>query len=49
MPEADPKRLVQCIKLEKELPGLTRPPFPNEMGQFVFEKVSKSLEPAPTA
>ncbi|MDH4283243.1 MAG: oxidative damage protection protein [Myxococcales bacterium] len=41
MPEADPNRLVHCIKLDRELPGLARPPFPNEVGQFVFEKVSK--------
>ncbi|MBW2546261.1 MAG: Fe(2+)-trafficking protein [Deltaproteobacteria bacterium] len=41
MPEADPNRLVHCIKLDRELPGLTKPPFPNEMGQLVFEKVSK--------
>jgi Fe-S cluster biosynthesis and repair protein YggX len=41
MPEADPNRLVQCIKLKKELPGLTRPPFPNDLGQFLFENISK--------
>jgi Fe-S cluster biosynthesis and repair protein YggX len=41
MPEADPDRLVQCKKLEKELPGLKTPPFPTEMGQYVFENVSK--------
>ena len=41
MPQADPNRLVHCIKLDKELPGLARPPFPNEVGQLVYEKVSK--------
>ena len=41
MPEADPNRLIKCIKLDRELPGLAKPPFPNEMGQLVFEKVSK--------
>ncbi len=41
MPQADPNRLVHCIKLDKELPGLARPPFPNEVGQLVFERVSK--------
>mgnify|MGYP001183347802 FL=1 len=41
MPEADPNRLVHCIKLDKELPGLARPPFPNEVGQLIFERVSK--------
>lgn len=41
MPEADPNRLVHCIKLDQELPGLSRPPFPNDLGQLIFEKVSK--------
>ena len=41
MPEADPNRTVHCIKLDRELPGLARPPFPNEVGQLVYEKVSK--------
>ena len=41
MPEADPNRLVKCVKLDKELPGLAKPPFPNELGQYVFEHVSK--------
>ena len=41
MPEADLNRLVHCIKLDRELPGLAKPPFPNEMGQLVFEKLSK--------
>ena len=41
MPEADPNRLVHCIKLDRELPGLAKAPFPNEKGQLVFEKVSK--------
>ncbi len=41
MPEADPNRLVHCIKLDRELPGLARPPFPNELGQLIYEKLSK--------
>jgi Fe-S cluster biosynthesis and repair protein YggX len=41
MPEADPNRLIHCIKLDRELPGLAKPPFQNEMGQLVYEKVSK--------
>lgn len=41
MPDADPNRPVHCIKLDKELPGLARPPFPNELGQMIYEKVSK--------
>mgnify|MGYP001818731897 FL=1 len=41
MPQADPNRLVHCIKLDKELPGLAQPPFPNQVGQLIFERVSK--------
>lgn len=41
MPEADTQRMVHCIKLDRDLPGLAKPPFPNELGQVIFEKVSK--------
>lgn len=34
-------RMVQCVKLGKELPGLDRPPFPGELGQRIFDNVSK--------
>ncbi len=34
-------RTVRCIKLHKDLPGLDRPPVPGELGQEVFENVSK--------
>jgi Fe-S cluster biosynthesis and repair protein YggX len=34
-------RLVKCVKLRQELPGLTRPPFPGALGQRVFENVSQ--------
>jgi Fe-S cluster biosynthesis and repair protein YggX len=33
-------RLVQCVKLGRELPGLEKPPFPGELGQRIFENVS---------
>jgi Fe-S cluster biosynthesis and repair protein YggX len=33
-------RLVQCVKLGRELPGLEEPPFPGELGQRIFEQVS---------
>jgi len=35
------QRLVKCVKLGKELPGLQRPPFPGALGQRVFENVSQ--------
>ena len=34
-------RMVNCVKLGKELEGLPRPPFNGEMGKRVFETVSK--------
>jgi len=34
-------RLVKCIKLGKELPGLPRPPYKNELGKRIYEEVSK--------
>lgn len=35
-------RLVRCIKLGHEAEGLARPPYPGELGQRVFEQVSKA-------
>lgn len=34
-------RMVQCVKLKKEAEGLERPPYPGEMGQKIFDSVSK--------
>ncbi len=33
-------RLVNCVKLQRELPGLPEPPWPGELGQRIFENVS---------
>ena len=41
MPQADPDRIVHCIKLKKDLPGLARAPFPNDIGQYILQHVSK--------
>jgi Fe-S cluster biosynthesis and repair protein YggX len=35
------ERMVQCVKLQKELPGLDEPPFNNDLGKRIFENVSK--------
>ena len=35
------QRMVQCVKLGKELPGLDKPPFKGEIGEKIFERVSK--------
>src|SRR5664279_2237329 len=34
-------RMVNCVKIGKELPGLDRVPWKGELGQRVFENVSK--------
>ena len=34
-------RKVMCKKLQKELPGLDEPPWPGELGQRIYENVSK--------
>jgi Fe-S cluster biosynthesis and repair protein YggX len=34
-------RIVHCKKLGKDLPGLSRPPYKNELGQRVFAEVSQ--------
>ena len=41
MPLADPDRLVDCVKLNKSLPGMKTPPFPTDFGKELQEKVSK--------
>ena len=37
----DAARTVKCVKFQKDLPGLANPPWPGELGQRVFEQVSK--------
>jgi Fe-S cluster biosynthesis and repair protein YggX len=34
--------MVECVKLKSELPALDRPPFPGELGQRIFENISKA-------
>ena len=34
-------RMVKCIKLGLEAEGLDKPPFKGELGQCIFENVSK--------
>jgi Fe-S cluster biosynthesis and repair protein YggX len=33
--------MVKCAKLGRELEGLEKPPWPGELGQRIFEKISK--------
>lgn len=32
---------VNCVKLGREAAGLDRPPYPGELGQRIYENVSK--------
>ena len=34
-------RVVQCVILKQEAPGLDRPPYPGELGKRIYENVSK--------
>jgi len=34
-------RMVHCVKLHKEAEGLERPTYPGELGQKIFDNVSK--------
>jgi Fe-S cluster biosynthesis and repair protein YggX len=34
-------RIVQCVHLKREAPGLDRQPYPGELGKRIFENVSK--------
>ena len=34
-------RTVKCLKLNQELPGLAKPPFPGELGQFIYDNISE--------
>ena len=34
-------RMVQCVVLKREAEGLERPPHPGELGQRIYENVSR--------
>jgi Fe-S cluster biosynthesis and repair protein YggX len=34
-------RMVQCVLLKREAPGLDRPPYPGELGKRIYENASK--------
>ena len=34
-------RMVQCVKLGKQAEGLDRPTYPGELGQRIYENVSR--------
>lgn len=34
-------RMVKCVKLGRELPGLEAPPWPGPLGQRIYDSVSQ--------
>jgi Fe-S cluster biosynthesis and repair protein YggX len=34
-------RMVQCVMLKREAPGLDRPPYPGELGRRIYDSVSR--------
>lgn len=40
MTEKDEQRMVNCVKLGKELPGLSSPPRNDDLGEKIYENVS---------
>jgi Fe-S cluster biosynthesis and repair protein YggX len=36
------ERIVHCRMLKKDLPGLDRPPYKNELGQKIYAEISKT-------
>ena len=46
MPTPEPvstvgKRMVTCVKFQREMAGLDEPPFDGPLGQRIFENVSQ--------
>ena len=35
------ERMVFCVKLQSELPGLDAPPWPGALGQRIYEHISR--------
>jgi Fe-S cluster biosynthesis and repair protein YggX len=35
------ERMVNCVKFQRELPGLDEPPFDSDLGQRIYQNVSK--------
>ena len=34
-------KMVNCVKIGRELPGMDAPPFPGELGDRIYENVSQ--------
>jgi len=38
--DASGQRIVHCVKLHRDLPGLDTPPWPGELGRRIYEHIS---------
>jgi Fe-S cluster biosynthesis and repair protein YggX len=34
-------RIIHCLKLDREAEGLTAPPYPGDLGQRIYNSISK--------
>lgn len=40
-PSQPGQHMVFCVKFQREMPGLDEPPFDNELGQRIYDNVSR--------
>ena len=40
-PASEGTHMVKCVKFGREMPGLDRPPWKGELGQRIYDNVSK--------
>jgi len=40
-PSQTGQHMVFCVKFQREMPGLDEPPFDNELGQRIYDNVSR--------
>jgi Fe-S cluster biosynthesis and repair protein YggX len=40
-PSRTGQHMVFCVKFQREMPGLDEPPFDNELGQRIYDNVSR--------
>jgi Fe-S cluster biosynthesis and repair protein YggX len=41
MPDSSDRRIVHCVKLGRDLPGLDSVPWPGPLGQRIYDNVSE--------
>ena len=40
-PSQPGQHMVFCVKFQRQMPGLDEPPFDNELGQRIYDNVSR--------